>query len=248
MIDLQPILTDLRADTGEARGALAILALLGLVELDGIQAAPTGEVAGYFLDSLRAHLADGTIVGLDWERLMGDGLRGVDVLRALEESRLARVVQPTPARVVRVVQGVIKAQTANGDRFLMQYDAPAGRYQWIGGKQDPGDDSAEDALRREIAEELALDAPPGPDDCTLTRLESGWPTLTLSATYGILTGYSFTYFNIESIRFAIATSADTRWLTLKEIAAGQAADGRAVQGLGALTGDRLAALPPGIVE
>jgi 8-oxo-dGTP pyrophosphatase MutT (NUDIX family) len=246
MIELERVLTNLRADSGEARGALAVLELLGLIRLNGEQAAPTGEVAGFVLDSLRAHLADGVTAGLDWEQLDGDGLRGVDLIRVLEESRVDRVETPTPARVVQVVQGVIKVHTAGGDRYLMQYDAPAGRYQWIGGKQDPGDASPEAALRREIYEELALDAPPGPDACTLTRLESGWPTLNLSATYGILTGYAFTTFNVEVVRFRIPTDADTRWLSLEEIAAGRADDGRSVQGLGALSIDRLAALPPGV--
>ena len=50
MTELQQILTDLRADSDEARGALAVLALLGLVKVDGGQAASTGEVAGFVQD------------------------------------------------------------------------------------------------------------------------------------------------------------------------------------------------------
>lgn len=243
MTDLQHVLTDLQADSAYARGALDLLSLLGLIAPDG---PPSGEVAAYLLDSLRAHLADGVAVGLDWERLDGDGLRGVDILRALEASRVARVDDPTPGRVVRVVQGVIKARTPEGDRYLMQFDAPAGRYQWIGGKHDPEDASPDAALRREIAEELGLDAPPGPDDCTLTVLESNWPTANLSATFGILTAYAFTYFSVEAVRFPILTDARTRWLSLEEVAGGQAADGRAVQGLAGLKPERLAELPPGV--
>jgi 8-oxo-dGTP pyrophosphatase MutT (NUDIX family) len=229
-----------------ARGVQDVLWLLGLTAADG---APTGEVAGMVIDSLRAHLRDGVTVGLAWNDLDGGGLRGADVLRAVEDARRRSVADPTPARVVRVVQAIVKARRGADDFYLMQYDRHAGRYQPIGGKQDPEDASPEAALRREFAEELELDGPPGPHLLAMEPLHAGWRTLDLSATYGVLTAYEMDFFAATAVRFPIPVDADTRWLTLGEIGAEKAKDGRAIspvyqQALGGL--DRLRDLRPAL--
>jgi 8-oxo-dGTP pyrophosphatase MutT (NUDIX family) len=220
---------DARAPTSEyARGVVDLLRLLGLLhDADG-HLAPADEVAAMILDSLRAHLRDGVAVGLRWGDLDGEPPRGVDFLRAIEAARLVRIDDPTPGRVVQVVQAIIKAGGEGGDRYLMQYDRHAAQYQSIGGKQNPGDTDAPAALRREIGEELGLDRPPGPADCPLTLLKADWGTIKPSATYGILTRYAFDFFHVERVSFPLATDADTRWLTRAEVAAGQADDGRAI--------------------
>lgn len=227
------------------RGVHDLLRLLGLI--------PPGEVGTLVIASLRAHLADGLPAGLAWDALDAPAppaLRGADVLRAVEAARLAAAPHPTPGRSVRVVQAVIKARRGAHDLYLMQFDAHAGRYQPIGGKVDPGDADAEAALRREIGEELGLDAPPGPAACALARLCQGWQTLALSATYGILTAYEMDFYAVSEVRFSIRTGPDTRWLSREEIAALRAADGRAIspvyeQAFGGMAA--LDALPPGIV-
>ena len=238
----------LTPDGDYARGVLDVLALLGLVQpaADG-PAAPTGEVAAMLLGSLRAHLADGVPVGFAWDDLDAEGVRGADVLRAIEAARLAAVGESaSPGRVVSVVQAVIKAEQGGAARYLFQYDAHARRYQPIGGKQDPGDASPEAALRREIAEELELPAAPTEAEAPLRRLGEVWRTRELSATYGVLTAYEMRVYAVEAAGFPIRADADTRWLTRAEIAAEVAADGRAVspvyqQALGGLAA--LDALP-----
>ncbi len=245
---LSAVLATLTPRSAYARGVLDLLHVLGLVRSGEDGASPADEVAAMVLDSLRAHLADGVPVGLPWGDLDAGGLRGVDVLRAIEAARLNAVPSPTPGRVVRVAQAVIKGRRGGEDVYLMQYDRHAGRYQPIGGKQEPDDDGPEAALRREMAEELGLEAPPGPADCTLVPLRLGWRTSEVSATYGILTAYQFDFFAVQDIRFPLPADESTRWLTRTEVAAGRASDGRAVSpvytaalgGLGALD-----ALPPG---
>ena len=228
MRDLSAVLADLSPDDDYARGALDVLALLGLVTGGAGPAEPSGQVAAMALDALRAHLADGVTAGLDWEDLDAQPPRGVDILRALEAARLRKVEQPTPSRVVAAAQSVVKTRRGADDLYLMQYDRHGGRYQPIGGKRDPGETDLSATLRREICEELALPSIPGPDQLRLTPLGEGWQELTLSATYGVLTRYTFAFFLAEDIRFPLTTDADTRWLTRAEVAASRADDGRAI--------------------
>lgn len=228
---LDAALRDLAPDSDDyARGVLDVLRLFGLVERTARgSVTPSDDVAGMFLSSLRAHLADGVRLGLRWGDLDAGGLRGADILRAAELVRLRTVEEPTPGRVVRVVQAVIKGQRTDGEAvYLMQYDRHAGRYQAIGGKQDHGDADAEAALRREIYEELALPAIPGPDVLALERIGPLWQTRELSATYGILTAYEMAFFAATRLDLPIMPDDDTRWLTRAEIERGRADDGRAI--------------------
>lgn len=249
--NLAAVLDALSTGSDYAQGALDVLALLGLVHLDDGRAGPTDPVAAMLIGSLRAHLADGLAVGLRWGDLDGDGLRGVDILRAIEASRVTRVPQPIPARIVQAAQAVIKSRSeqdgAWGDLYLMQYDLHAGRYQSIGGKREPSDGDMMDTLRREIGEELRLGYSPGPHQCRLTPLGEGWVEQTLSATYGVLTRYTFSFYQVTDIRFPIATDDATRWLTRAEILAGRAGDGRPITPIyqQALGWEMLDALEPG---
>ncbi len=202
---LADALGTLAPSTEYARGVCDLLALLGLLR-DG---ATSGEVSAMVVDSLRAHLADGLPFALAWDDLDAEGVRGVDVLRAAEAARAAALDAPTPARVVRVAQGVVKGRAGDDDRYLMQFDRHAGQYQPIGGKQDPDDADSAAALRREMMEELGL---PSPAECALTPLLADWRKLSLSATYGILTAYAFDFYAAGAIRFPIRIGGDTRWI------------------------------------
>src|SRR5574341_1546684 len=125
-----------------SRGVLDMLALLGLIRLeeDG-RAVPADKVAAMVLDSLRAHLADGVSVGVRWDDLDAPAPRGVDILRAVEAARLGAVSEATPGRIAQAVIVIIKSLDGRGvDRYLMQYDPHAGRFQPIGGKMEPGED------------------------------------------------------------------------------------------------------------
>lgn len=225
---LLSILRDLTETTPYAHGALDVLRLLGLVAVEEGNAVPTGEVAELVLASLAAHAADRITVKFDWNRLDREGLRGVDVIRAFEEARVARVEHLTPGRIVRVAQAVIKTRRAGIDAYLMQYDPHGGQYQPIGGKVDRRDADSEAALRREIAEELALDAQPGPDLVALAPVLVDWGMESISPTYGILTRYAFDFFHVRRLHVPLPADDETRWLTREEISTGRALDGRAI--------------------
>lgn len=212
--------------TPYGRGVVDVLRLLGLISAE--DALPSGEVAAMMLASLAAHATDGIRVGIDWNGLDRAGLRGVDILRAMEESRVARGKDPTPGRVVRVVQAVIKATQDGRDVYLLEYDVHAGQYQPIGGKWDASDRDGDAALRREIAEELGLVESPSSELCTLTPLLAGWGTMALSATYGILTQYAFDFYHVTGLAVDVPSGGDVRWVSLEELAQGMAVDGRAI--------------------
>ncbi len=232
---LDDVLRTLRPDSDYARGALDVLRLLGLLAAPADQAAASGKVARMLLDVLRAHLADGISVDLDWDNLDGVPPRGVDVIRAIEQARLARVDRPTPARVVQAAQSIFKTRRGSGseaqDFYLMQYDHHARRYQPVGGKRDSGDADLMVTLRREMAEELGLPAPPDDGHCTLEPVAEGWVETTLSATYGLLTQYTFAFYRIAEAHFPVKLTEDTRWLSRAEIAAEIAADGRPISSI-----------------
>jgi 8-oxo-dGTP pyrophosphatase MutT (NUDIX family) len=225
---LADALAALSAESDYAQGALDVLHLLGLVEDRGGSLEPAGEVSALVLNSLRAHLRDGVRFGFDWDDLDAEGVRGVDVLRAVEAARARAVPDPTPGRVVTVVQSIIKTRSGGEDRYLMQYDRHARRFQPLGGKLERNEYDLGRALRRELAEELALDAPPGPDLCKLVLLDEGWQTVAPSATYGVLTHYTFAFFHVVNVRFPIRIDGDTCWLTRDDIVQGRTGDGRAI--------------------
>jgi len=204
-----------------------LLLLLNLIELENDIVRPTGEVSSMFLQSLAAHLKSGFPVGLDWNDLDSESLRGVDILRAVETARIQSLTDPPPARIVSVVQAIIKTSIDGVDHYFMQYDYKARRYQPVGGKVDPEDKDAVAALCREIFEELELSSIPTGSDLTLELIKEGWHEQTISATYGILTSYTFSFFHITDIwSFSLRQNNINQWLPQAEIAAGYAADGR----------------------
>jgi 8-oxo-dGTP pyrophosphatase MutT (NUDIX family) len=227
--NLADALAALSADDDYARGALDVLRLLGLVEEQDNGFEPAGEVSAMFIHSLLAHLRDGLPFRFEWDDLDAEGVRGVDVLRVAESARIQAVPEPTPGRVVKVVQAIVKLRGQDGeDRYLMQFDRHAGRYQPVGGKQEPDEADPRLSLRRELAEELGLDTPPGPDLCELIPVGEVWRTAISSPTYGILTGYTFTFFHVVNVHFPIWVDEDTCWMKRGEIVRGRADDGREI--------------------
>lgn len=224
---LETVLRTLQPEGEYARGALEMLALLGLVT-SGERYAATGKVARMALDALGAHLADGAVMGIEWEDLDGPSPRGVDIIRAMETARTARVAHPTPARIVEAAQAIFKIRQGEDDYYLMQYDAHAGRYQPVGGKREPEENDLAVTLRRELAEELGLSAPPGEADCRLERTGGEWAETAISATYGVLTSYTFAMFRVANARFAIKVDSETRWLSRRELMAERADDDRPI--------------------
>jgi 8-oxo-dGTP pyrophosphatase MutT (NUDIX family) len=202
-------------------------------------------VAGMAIDILKAHLADGVGIGIRWEDLDAPAPRGVEFLKAIERARQSAVSAPTPARVVQAAQSIIKSMRGGAESYLMQYDAHARRYQPIGGKREPDEHSLEETLRREFAEELGLSDVPESDVLALKEVGNGWVEQTSSATYGIITRYTFSFFHVLRMRLPVPDDGITGWVSRAEMEAGVAADGRPISpvyfdGLGREVLDELA--------
>ncbi len=189
---------------------------------------PTGEVSALLFDVLRAHAQDGATVQFDWNTLDLGNLRGVDLIMVIEKARLIVVPNPTPARVVSVVEAIIKRKHNGIDHYYMQYDVHAQRYQPIGGKRNLEDANDETALRREMFEELELSHIPSKSEVALRKVASQWQQQALSATYGVLTRYTFSFFFVETLKVDLLDNAGNQWLSQSEISRGTADDGRAI--------------------
>jgi len=220
-------LRKLEADSAYERGVMDTLRLLGLIDNHDEGATATSAIAHFILRSLWAHLSDGIAVGIDWETAPV----GLMLLRTMETARVAIVNDPTPAREVVAAQAVIKSRQDGEDVFLMEFDAEAGQYQPIGGKQESGDGDPTETLRREMAEELGLPALPDPEACRFSPLAMAWRVTRLSATYGVLTRYTFNFYHATGITFPLPTDSNRRWISRREVLAGQADDGRPVSSL-----------------
>src|SRR5687767_4652819 len=108
-------LRDLTETSDYDRGVLDTLRLLGLITMENGLATPTGEVAQMLVASLAAHAEDGAEVGFTADELDGEGLRGVDLVRAFEEIRSQRNSAAGAERSVHVVQAIIKGMRENLD-------------------------------------------------------------------------------------------------------------------------------------
>lgn len=220
---LSTVLRELDETTLYQRGVMDVLRLMGLITVENGKGTPTGEVAQMVLNLLAEHADASGALNFDWNDLDGEGLRGADILRALEAARGST----TPTRSVCVAQSVIKGVRGNVEYYLMQFDAHAGQYQPIGGKVDDSDADSAAALLREIGEELGFDAPPT-GQCKLNLLSKDWTSEKISPTYGVMTSYTFDFYHVTEIEFPIKQTGYTRWLRRGEIERGRADDSRPV--------------------
>lgn len=211
----------------------------------------TSAAAYLFVRSLLQAVHEGGLAPAVWGSAKSSslGATGATLLAALEQHRLNAQESATPLRRVVAVMSVIKGRAAEGDVFLMQYDSGSRWYQPIGGKRDPEDESNIAALARELQEELNLPHIQLGRDFQVTPLREDIHERSVSKTLNVLTEYSHNFYYVNAVRFALPTDSETRWLTLAEIQAGRAADGRAVSPLLRLhVADRLAGLPYSLSE
>lgn len=242
---LVQILESLEPSTDYAQGALDVLALLGLIEPSGNKIAPTGEIAGMLLGSLRAHLLDAQVCQFGWNRVGDAQAPGIAFLRQIELARQRATNTPSPARAVEVAQAVFKTEQAREACYLMEYDNGAGHFQLPGGKVDKEDSDLEATVRRELYEELGLLALPEHPQCQLIPVKSRFVKESSSATYGILTRYSFHFYAVTHFDGPLKTSEVLVWIGEREMRAGAVRDGRRISSvlLEAFTPAELAALP-----
>jgi len=229
-------LQDLPGGNVIGRGLAALLATWGAVELSeqGIRA--TSQPAYYFLHSLAAWTeAEGHVID-DWSEVhgarSGEGLQhGTSLVFLLEQERLRRFPDASAIRKTAVAETLV-VKSGTPPQFLVQWDARAGQYQVLGGRQKETQDWREPIRQtaiRELEEELDYQVSSEVGDFTLAFLTEFEGSKCLSPSFGALTVYHFTFFqalNLPPIRLG----PNDRWVTRAELLAGRTSDGRAVRG------------------
>ncbi len=219
--------TQLTAETA-APMLLALLRAFGVLhtESDPVSGeaaiSPVSPQAGYFLRSLSSYVRTNHSVLDNWERpgtaeppYSGrQALSGPQFLYLAEERRLTLDPDASPLRQVDVVQVVVKNRVrGRGGRaqYLVLYDDRARQYQLPGGHVRTSDTGPRAAAARELEEEL-----PGythvSGSGTLTEL--GVVSVTqLSRTYGAVTEYRITFYQLASDARPIPVGPGGRWIS-----------------------------------
>ena len=218
------------------QGLAVLLETWGAVELSDAGIRATSQPAYYFLHSLAAWVeADGHVIE-DWSEQHGarpgEGLQhGTSLVFLLEQERLRRFPDAPAIRFTSVAE-VLIVRTGEPRQFLVQWDARAGQYQVIGGRQKDDLDwqePIEQTAIRELEEELDYQVNHEARDFSLAFLAAFEGDKRLSPSFGALTAYRFTFFqalNLPPIRLG----PNDRWVTRAELLAGQTEDGRPVRG------------------
>jgi hypothetical protein len=220
--------TSVQISDDYTRGVHDVLAALGALSPETSEL--SSPMAYYFVRSLLASIRDKALTSMSWQDLPDEPCSGVgaQLVRLLEENRLACCDNSTPLRIVTAVTAVIKARRASDDVYLMQYDARARQFQPIGGKQELYDADSIAALTRELCEELAIEGIQVERDFKAVQLAKSVRVNEVSASLHVLTQYDHSFYHLTDVYFPISTDSDTRWLTAAEMSAGKTVDGLAI--------------------
>jgi len=217
------------------QGLAALLETWGAVELSDAGIRATSQPAYYFLHSLAAWMeADGHVIE-DWSEehgvRPGEGLQhGTSLVFLLEQERLRRYPDAPAIRFTAVAE-VLIVKPGKPPRFLVQWDARAGQYQVIGGRQKADldwEEPIEQTAVRELEEELGYQVSHEAGDFTLAFLAAFEGDKRLSPSFGALTAYRFTFFQALNLP-AITLGPDDRWVSRAELLAGRTEDGQPIR-------------------
>ncbi len=217
------------------RGYAHLLQTFGVVVLEGDAIQATSQTAKYWLNSLIEMVENDAPIVPDWKKrgLYPDASdnplqNGATFLRWLEEQRQITLTEPTPSRVTKVAQVLIKRtnpQTRHPE-LLFQYDKNAGQYQLIGGRHsEANDDSILQTMTREIEEELAVILQYETDYALNILWEGFKPAPSISTTFGALTQYDFTFYHMEGLKSPLPLGELDRWVSVEEVLNGSVIDG-----------------------
>ncbi|MFG3348768.1 NUDIX domain-containing protein [Streptomyces sp. NPDC048018] len=174
-----------------------------------------------FLRSIASYVRSGRSVLDNWERpgtaeppyTGRQVLSGPQFLYLAEERRLALDPDAEPLRRTEVVQVVVKTRLrGRGGRahYLVLYDDRARQYQLPGGHVRSSDADARAAAFRELEEELpGYHHVPGRD--SLRELGTV-PIVQLSRTFGAITEYRITFFQLECPVADLPVGPGGRWV------------------------------------
>ncbi|MGJ3238526.1 MAG: NUDIX domain-containing protein [Anaerolineae bacterium] len=210
-------------------GYALLLQTIGMVQIDEAQyIKATSQTAKYMLESLISYAEHGLCWVGDWKTRgvyrddSGALQNGATLLHELESRRLRLLAQPTPSRTEQVVQVLIKRTNpqTHSPEFLMQYDANADQYQFIGGRRSPDDETLERAMLREIDEEIANTFCYPRDYQLSVILPDMIVEATLSPTFGALTEYHFTVYHMTYLTQTIQLQQQDAWVPLDQVLSG----------------------------
>lgn len=218
------------------RGLATMLQVWGAVEVSEAGIRAVSQPAYYFLHSLAAWAETTGSVVLDWSEQLGtmpgEGLRhGTSLVYLLEQERLRRDPQAPPIRHTPVAQ-VLIVQPGSPPTFLTQWDARAGAYQLIGGRQKRDGnwvEPIEETAIRELEEELGGQVRFAAGDFRVEPLATFTGSVRLSPSFGALTAYHFHFFRACDLP-PIRLHPDDRWVTRAELLGGATVEGRPLRG------------------
>lgn len=189
--------------------------------------------AHFFVQSLVRCLEEQALTSAAWRGAPEEPCSGIGALltQSLERHRRECSPQAEPLRVIRTSVAIIKAQRNGEDVYLMQYDAPARQFQPIGGKREASDESSAATLIRELREELNMEHLTPERDFTLYPLVEGVREMSISESAYVLSAYEHNFYQLLNVRFQVAETDTTRWLTTDELISGHTHDGRRVSRL-----------------
>ena len=195
------------------------------------------KISDLFHKSLARYIKTQKSIISNWEKLGVDQNQnlifnwGVDFLYQMESKRLLRHKDKKQIRTIIVSQVLIKAKV-KGEKepqFLMQFDNKAQKYQFVGGRKDPEDETAKDTMKRELSEELHLNKFILDQNYKLRSIAQDIEYFQVSPTFGALTKYNFNLYEIEFDDYDLVLEPGDRWVSIEEIRDGYTLDNKVIQ-------------------
>lgn len=225
-----------------------MLLMLGLVTSGEQGITVNGENAQLFIKSMVAHLSDNIPLAMDWQTGLTHkaAAQGAQLLAEVEALRKESIAHPTPVREVSAVNALIVKRHESRTLIYMQYDDKARQYQLIGGKVEPEDADAEHTLLREMQEELLKPELRLNEHFRLTPLAERFEKVSMSPTFGVVTGYTIRFFHVAGLTVALPVDQDNAWIDADEVRGGLTRDGRKVSDLPLLFSEIWGTLPDSV--
>jgi len=134
-----------------------------------------------------------------------------------------------PVREVWVAQALIKACTPGKAEplYLVQRDEDlVDEYRLMGGRFEPRDGDLLETMKREMLEELGLEY--GRDYVLEELIHELMIPTRLSPTYGVLSCYHYRLYRVKMARKVQLKVGDNRWVSKRELLAGQMDSGEEI--------------------
>jgi len=215
-----------------------VIRILNKNQSEEIKVKARSEAAYYFLRSLAVYLRQGLTLATNWERRgVRKGIQPEDILSSgtqlvylMEHRRIKELGNATPIRSERVSQVIIKARLRGRLKhvYLVQYDADAQQFQFIGGRMRPDDSDELMVMKREISEELKQNDLLYERDYELEELAKNVQVTELSPTYGAYSEYVFTFYRVFIRRQQLKLAHSDKWVTLDDLRTGETKDGQRI--------------------